>query len=353
MDELAYKLGMDPIEFRLKNQPAKDPSNGKPWSSRATVQCLQAGAKAFGWEKRRMEPGQNRQGNYRIGYGVACGTYPAHQRDSSAIIRLSRTGKEVKAVVELAASDLGTGTHTILAQTAADALGLPVNKIDVKIGDSALPPAAGSVGSVGASSFANAVNDACSKITDELVAKSGKQFFVRPTAASLMVSEKMTSFQTRSSSRPPEEAEQYSCHSFNANFAEVWVDASTGMVRVHRFLAVTGAGKILNPKTARSQIIGGNIWGIGMALTEESVADLRYGNFITRSLADYHVPANLDIGDLDTIFIDEEDKIVNKLGVKGIGEVAIVGVAAAVANAVFNATGKRVRQLPITPDKLI
>ncbi len=353
MDEMACKLKMDPIQFRIRNEPAKDPSNGKPWSSRATVRCLEAGAKAFGWEKRKMEPGTNRQGDYMVGYGVSCGTYPAHQRDTSAIVRLSCKGKTVKATVELAASDLGTGTHTILAQTAADALGLAVADVDVKIGDSALPPAAGSVGSVGASSFSNAVNDACIKITDELVAKSGKQFFVRPTAASLMVSEKIAQFETRADSKPPAEAEQYSCHSFNANFAEVWVNASTGMVRVHRFLAVTGAGKILNPKTARSQIIGGNIWGIGMALTEESVVDTRYGNFTTRSLADYHVPANLDIGDLDTIFIDEEDKIVNKLGVKGIGEVAIVGVAAAVANAVFNATGKRVRDLPITPDKLL
>ena len=353
MDELAYKLKMDPIALRLKNEPAKDPSNGKPWSSRATVQCLQVGAKAFGWEKRKMEPMQNREGNYLIGYGVSCGTYPAHQRDSSAIARLTRKGKEVKATIELAASDLGTGTHTILAQTAADALGLPVNNIDVRIGDSALPPAAGSVGSVGASSFANAVNDACIKITDELIAKSGKQFVVRPTAADLMVSENIAEYQTRSDSKAPEQANNYSSHSFNANFAEVWVNASTGMVKVHRFLAVTGAGKILNPKTARSQIIGGNIWGIGMALTEESVVDTRYGNFITRSLADYHVPSNLDIGTLDTIFINEEDKIVNTLGVKGIGEVSIVGVAAAVANAIFNATGKRVRDLPVTPDKLI
>ena len=149
------------------------------------------------------------------------------------------------------------------------------------------------------------------------------------------------------------EAEKYSAHSFNANFAEVRINSVTGMIKVTRFLAVTGAGKILNPKTARSQIIGGNIWGIGMALTEESVVDTRYGNFVTRSLADYHVPSNLDIGKMETIFIREEDTAGNKLGVKGIGEVGIVGVAAAVANAVFNATGKRIRELPITPDKLI
>lgn len=353
MDELACQLKIDPIEFRLKNEPAKDPSNGKPFSSRATVQCLQEGAKAFGWEKRKMEPRQNKQGEYLIGYGVACGTYPAHQQNSSAVIKLARKGNDVQASVELAAADLGTGTHTIVAQTAADGLGLPVNKITVKLGDSNLPPAAGSVGSVGAASYSNAVNDACIKITDELMAKSTKQFLIRPTAANLMISENIDSFETRADAKAPADANNYSSHAFNANFAEVWVNSQTGMVRVHRFLAVTGAGKVLNPKTARSQIIGGNVWGIGMALTEESVLDPRYGNFVTRSLAEYHVPANLDIGTTEVIFIDEKDTVVNKLGVKGIGEVGIVGVAAAVANAIFNATGKRVRDLPITPDKLL
>ncbi len=353
VDELAYSLKMDPIEFRIKNEPAKDPSNGKPWSSRTTIQCLQEGAKAFGWNKRKMEPRQNLQGDYLIGYGVASGTYPSRQRDTSATIKLTRKGNDVTAVIELAASDLGTGSHTIIAQTAADGLGLPINKITVKIGDSALPPAAGSVGSVGAASFSNAVNDAAMKITDELIAKSGKQFFAPPTAAQMMISENLTAFETRVDAKPPVSAESYSVHSFNANFAEVWVNQSTGMIKIPRFLAVTGAGKILNPKTARSQIIGGVVWGIGMALTEESVMDKRYGNFVTRSFADYHVPSNLDIKTIDTLFIDEEDKMGNKLGVKGIGEVGIVGVAAAIANAVFNATGKRLRDLPMTPDKLV
>ncbi len=353
IDELAYQLKMDPIEFRIKNEPSKDPSNGKPWSSRTTVQCLQEGAKAFGWEKRKLEPRQNEQGEYLVGYGVGCGSYPARQRDSSAIVKLTRKGSEVKAIIELAASDLGTGTHTIIAQTASDGLAIPISNITVKIGDSNLPPAAGSVGSVGAASFANAVNDACIKITNELIGKSGKQFTARPTAAQLMVSENIAEFQTRADAKAPADADKYSIHSFNANFAEVWVSKYTGMVRVPRFLAVTGAGKILNPKTARSQIIGGIVWGIGMALTEESILDPRWGNFVTRSLAEYHVPSNLDIGKIETIFIDEKDTKPNTLGVKGIGEVGIVGVAGAVANAIFNATGKRVRNLPITPDKLL
>lgn len=355
IDELAYKLKIDPVEFRLKNEPDKDPSNGKPWSSRSVVECLKKGAEVFGWTKRKMEPGQNRWGDYLIGYGVACATYPSRQRDSSAIVKLTRSsgGGDVTASIELAASDLGTGTHTILAQTAADGLGLPVNKIGVKIGDSSLPPAAGSVGSVGAASFANAVNDACVKITDELIAKSGKKFFVRPTAMQMMISENLSEFQTRVDAKPPQEADKYSANAFNANFAEVWVNDSTGMVKVPRFVSATGAGKILNPKTSHSQVIGGVIWGIGMALTEESILDPRWGNFVTRSFADYHVPSNLDVGSIETIFIDEEDKFVNKMGIKGIGEVGIAGVAAAIANAIFNAAGKRVRNLPITPDKLL
>lgn len=353
IDELAYKLKIDPVEFRLKNEPAKDPSTGKPWSSRSLVQALQRGAEVFGWNKRKIEPRQNRQGDYWIGYGVGCGVYPARQRDTSAIVKLSRNGNEVTAIIELAASDLGTGTYTILTQVAAETLGIPVDKVDVKIGDSSLPPAAGSVGSVGASSFANAVADGCVKITDELIQKSGKQFFVRPTAAEMMISENLKEFQTRVDAKPLPEAEKYASHSFNANFAEVWVNDSTGMVRVKNLVAAVGAGRILNPKTSHSQMIGGCTWGVGQALTEESIIDPRWGNFVTRSYAEYHIPANLDIGEMRSVFIDEEDKYVNKLGIKGIGEVGIVGVAAAVVNGIFNATGKRVRDIPVTPDKLL
>ncbi len=353
IDEMAYQLKIDPIEFRLRNEPAKDPSNGKPWSSRTVVQCLKDGAKAFGWEKRKLEPRQTTNGDYLVGYGVGCGTYPARQRDTSAIVKLTRKGNIVLAIVELAASDLGTGTHTIIAQTASDALGIDIDKITVRIGDSSLPPAAGSVGSVGAASFANAVNDACIKLTTELMATSNAKYSKAPTAVQLMLDQKKDAAETRVDSKPPANADNYSAHSFNANFAEVWVNQWTGMIKVQRFLAVTGAGKILNPKTARSQIIGGVVWGIGMALTEESILDPRWGNFVTRSLGDYHVPSNLDIKTIETIFIKEEDTIPNKLGIKGIGEVGIVGVAAAVANAVFNATGKRMRDLPITPEKLL
>jgi xanthine dehydrogenase YagR molybdenum-binding subunit len=353
IDELAYKLKIDPVELRIKNEPEKDPSSGKPFSSRSLIEALRKGAESFGWEKRKSEPRQTRNGDFWIGYGVGCGVYPARQRETSTLVKLTRNGDEVKANIELAASDLGTGTYTILAQVAAETLGLPVGKVGVKIGDSSLPPAAGSVGSVGAASFANSVYEGCLKALSELQAKTNRQWFAEPTVMQLMEAANLKEFQTRVDTKPLAEAEKYASHSYNANFAEVWVNDATGMCRVKRFVSATGAGRILNPKTSHSQMIGGVIWGIGQALTEESTLDPRWGNFVTRNYGDYHIPSNLDIGDLTTIFINEEDKFVNKLGIKGIGEVGIVGVAAAVANAIFNATGKRVRELPITPDKLI
>jgi xanthine dehydrogenase YagR molybdenum-binding subunit len=307
----------------------------------------------IGWSKRKMEPRQIRNGDYLIGYGVAAGAYPARQQPTSAIVKLTRNGDDVNASVELAASDLGTGTHTIIAQTAAETFDLPLEKIGVKIGDSSLPPAAGSVGSVGAASFCNAVSEACVQAKNELQAKTNRQWFAEPTIAQLMTAANLTEYQTRVDAKPSPEAQNYSCNAFNANFSEVWVHEPTGMIKIPRHVAVTGAGRIMNAKTARSQIIGGCVWGIGMALTEESILDPRWGNFVTRSFADYHIPVNLDVGTIDVEFIPEEDLIVNKLGVKGVGEVGIVGVAAAIANAVFNATGKRIRELPITPDKLL
>ena len=353
MDEMAHELKMDPIEFRLKNIPNVDPSNDKPYSSRATVEALKRGAEIFGWNRRKQEPGQVRNGDHLVGYGVAAGAYPSRQSQTSAVVKLSRTGNDVNAGIELAASDIGTGSYTIIAQTAAESLGIPVQKIGVKIGDSSLPPAAGSTGSVGAASFCNAVAEACDQAVNELQAKSNRQWFKEPTIAELMEAANLTEYQARADAKPLPDARNYSSHAFNANFAEVWVNEFTGMVRVPRIVSVVGAGRILNPKTARSQIVGGCVWGIGMALTEESIMDPRHGNFVTRTLADYHVPVNLDVGKIDVVFIPEEDKHVNKLGIKGIGEVGIVGVAGAIANAVFNATGKRVRDLPITPDKLI
>ncbi len=353
MDELAYKLKIDPIELRLANEPAKDPSSGKPFSSRSLVEALRKGATVFGWNRRKSEPRQNRDGDFLIGYGVACGVYPARQRDTSTVVKLNKTGENVTANIELAASDLGTGTRTILAQIAAETLQLPLGKINVEIGDSALPPAAGSVGSVGAASFSNSVYEGCQKALQELQAKSNRRYFAAPSAAELMEAANLNEFQTRVDTKPLAVADDYASHSYNANFAEVRVSDATGAVRVEKLVSAVGAGRILNPKTAHSQVIGGGIWGIGQALMEASELDPRFGNFATRTLADYHIPSNLDVPEIETIFIDEKDEFVNKLGVKGIGEIGIVGVAAAIANAIFNATGKRIRDLPITPDKLL
>lgn len=353
MDELAYALKIDPIEFRIKNEPAKNPEDGKPWASRSLVEAMKTGAEKFGWNKRKFEPRSNKQGKWLIGYGMAGVSRGAPYRETSARVKLTRNGDDVKVVVELAATDIGTGSYTIIAQTAAERLKLPIEKISVKIGDSALPPTPGSGGSWGAGSFSSAVDAVCEKAKNNLQAKIKVDFVKAPTVAELMTAGNINEFQAEMTEKPSAEFAKYAHFSFGANFCEVWVDESLGIVRVERFLMAAAAGRILNPKTASSQVIGGIVWGIGQALTEESTLDARYGNFTTRTLADYHVPVNADIGNIETIFVNEEDKIVNRLGVKGIGELGITSVAAAVANAIFNATGKRIRKLPITPDKLL
>lgn len=353
MDELAYKLKIDPIEFRLKNEPAKNPEDGKPWASRSLVQAMKAGAEKFGWEKRRIEPRSYREGRWLIGYGMAAVSRGAPYREASARVKLTLNGKDVKALVEMGATDIGTGSYTIIAQTAAERLGLPIENVAVRIGDSALPPTPGSGGSWGAGSFSSAVDAVCVKALNELRAKIKTDFAKAPTVSELMTAGRIADFQAEATEKPSAEFAKYSHFSFGANFCEVWVDEDLGIVRVARFLMAAAAGKILNPKTASSQVMGGIVWGIGQALTEESQLDPRYGNFTTRTFADYHIPVNLDVGRIETIFVEEEDKIVNRLGVKGIGELGITSVAAAIANAIFNATGKRVRKLPITPDKLL
>lgn len=353
IDEMAYRLKMDPVEFRIRNEPEKDPENGKPWASRSVVECMRTGAEKFGWNKRRPEPGADRHGHWLVGYGMAAASRGAPYREASARVKVTNHNKDVKAVVEMAATDIGTGSYTIIAQTAAEKLGLPVEKVQVKIGDSSLPPTPGSGGSWGGASYTSAVAAVCEKLKTELQAKTNIQFIKAPTVAELMTAANLDTFQTEGTEKPSAESSKYAHFSFGAHFVEVWVDESLGIVKIPRILTTVAAGTILNEKTARSQIIGGVVWGIGQAMTEETVLDKRYGNYVTRTLADYHVPVNLDVGKIDVHFLAEEDKVINRLGAKGIGELGITSVAAAIANAVFNATGKRVRKLPITPDKLI
>lgn len=353
MDEMAFRLKIDPVEFRLKNEPAKNPENGKPWASRSMVQCLQTGAERFGWNKRKHEPRSYRNGRWLIGYGMASASRGAPYRQSSARVKVTHKNKDVHAVVEMAATDIGTGSYTIIAQTAAEMLGLPVENVNVIIGDSNLPPTPGSGGSWGAANYTNATATVCEKLLAELKSKVSVQFVKEPTVSELMIAGNIDEYQAEGLEKPSEEFDKYAHFSFASHFAEVWVEEMTGMVKVVRMQTTVAAGTILNEKTARSQIMGGVVWGIGQALTEESLLDKRYGNYVTRTLADYHVPVNMDVGALEVYFLPEEDKIINRLGVKGIGELGITSAGAAVANAVFNATGKRVRKLPITPDKLI
>lgn len=353
IDEMAHRLNMDPLEFRLKNEPAKNPENGKPWASRSVVECMKAGAERFGWSKRQSEPRSRQNGRWLIGYGMAAASRGAPYRETSARVKVTNKNKDVRAIVEMAATDIGTGSYTIIAQTAAEKLGLPVEKVRVKIGDSRLPPTPGSGGSWGGASYTSAVAAVCEKLMSELQAKLQINFIKAPTVAELMTAGNLDAYQMEGTEKPSKEFADYAHFSFGAHFVEVWVEESLGIVKIPRISTTVAAGTILNEKTARSQILGGVVWGIGQAMTEESVLDARYGNYVTRTLADYHVPVNLDVGDIDVHFLNEEDRIINRLGAKGIGELGITSVAAAIANAVFNATGKRIRKLPITPDKLI
>lgn len=347
LDELAHQLGMDPVELRIRNDAPRNPFDDKPWSSRKLVECLRSGAEKFGWENRPRTPGERRQGDWQVGYGVASAARGAPQRESHARVRVRSFPDGVKAIVELAATDLGTGSYTILAQTAADGLGLKPPQIKIRIGDTALPEAPGSNGSAGAASFCSSVHTAIQELRRQLAALGNCATDL--PIAELLGRAKRKEFTVEAKEGPRPEAKDYAIYGFGATFAEVRVDALLGQVRVHRLLGVHAAGTILNPRLARSQVMGGMVWGIGQALTENSRVDPRHGNFTTRDLNHYHLPVNLDVGKVDIHFLPEEDRVLNELGIKGLGELGMIGVAAAITNAIFNATGKRIRSLPVHP----
>jgi xanthine dehydrogenase YagR molybdenum-binding subunit len=331
MDELAEQCGLDPIELRVRNEPDTDPDSGRPYSPRDLGGCRRAGARRLGGSDGRA-PGSRREGHAWVGLGVAASTYPARVRPgSTAVIRYGADGRYR---VQIGAADIGTGTWTALAQIAADALRCPVDAIDLAIGDTALPRAVVAGGSMGLGSWGTAVVAAA----EAFRARHG----THPSAGD------------EASADTPEDAADsgYALHSFGAQFAEVRVDADTGEVLVPRMLGVFSVGRIVNPLTARSQLIGGMVMGLSMALHEHSVLDPRFGHVVNHDLAEYHVAANADVGDIDAIWLDEFDQHANPMGTHGIGEIGIVGAAAAVANAVYNATGIRVRDLPITADRL-
>ncbi|MFE5679872.1 xanthine dehydrogenase family protein molybdopterin-binding subunit [Streptomyces erythrochromogenes] len=334
MDELADALGIDPIELRVRNEPRTEPDSGLPFSSRHLVECLREGAERFGWARCR-EP--RREGPYLIGSGVAAATYPVLVMPSTARAHARPDGRYL---VEINATDIGTGARTVLAQVAADALRVPLDSVSVAIGHTGLPAAPLAGGSAGTASWGWAVHDACAALTARLERHHG------PLPASGLAASADT---TQSAKQKP----PYSRHAFGAHFAEVRVDTVTGEVRARRLLGVFAAGRILNALTARSQFKGGMVMGLGMALTEHSTMDPQFGDFVESDLAAYHVPAHADVPAIEAHWIDEHDKHLNPMGSKGIGEIGIVGTAAAIGNAFHHATGRRLRELPLTPDRVL
>ena len=373
MDELAVALKLDPVELRLRCYSEKDQNENLPYTSKALRQCYSQGAEAFGWSRRNPEPGSMRDGSELVGWGMATGVWEALQMPTAARIVLTANGH---AEVSCAASDIGTGTYTILAQVAADTLGLGIENISIKLGDSTLPQAPVEGGSWMAASASHAVAATAEEIRKELL-KLAKAIKGSPLAKAKPGDVRLADGKLASTKDPGQTVsiadamrhgkidriEKEKVHSFpedskharnthSAIFAEVKVDEEIGVIRVTRIVSAVAAGRILNLKTAHSQIMGGVVWGIGMALHEETVYDHKLGRIMNANIAEYHVPVNADVHDIKVIFVDEPDPIINAMGIKGLGEIGIVGVAAAIANAVYHATGKRVRDLPITLDKL-
>lgn len=334
LDELAYRLNVDPLELRVINHADVNPSDGKPWSSKSLKECYAQGAERFGWSRRKREPRSMRDGRLLIGYGMATATYPAHRAPCSAKAVLHADGT---VTVSSGSHEMGCGTATIMAQVAAEALGISADRVRFHYGDTTLPTAPISAGSMTASSVGAAVHEVALALKKRMAETDDRPIEVRVD------------------SRPEESAQQYSMHAFGAHFAEIGVDADLGIVRVRRMVSAFAAGRVLNPKTARSQYLGGIIQGISTALMEQTHFDKRpsVASFTNVNLGEYLVPVHADIQNLDVIFVDEHDPYINPIGAKGIGEIGIVGVAPAIANAVYHATGKRIRELPITIEKLL
>ncbi|CAN7705060.1 xanthine dehydrogenase family protein molybdopterin-binding subunit [Variovorax sp. LjRoot130] len=361
IDEMAEKLGLDPVEFRIRNDTQVDPENPeRPFSQRRLIECLRSGADRFGWSKRDPQPGKTREGQWLIGMGVAAAFRGNQVTKSAARVRLDRRGV---VTVETDMTDIGTGSYTIIAQTAAEMMGVPLDKVVVRLGDSSFPVSAGSGGQWGANCSTSGVYAACVKLREAVAQALGLD------AADAVFADA----QVRSGGRSVPLAQaagekglvaedtiefgdldkKYRQSTFGAHFVEVAVDAATGETRVRRMLAVCAAGRILNPKTARSQVIGAMTMGVGAALTEELVIDKRVGFFVNHDLAGYEVPVHADIPHQEAIFLDETDPISSPMKAKGVAELGICGVAAAIANAIYNATGVRVRDYPVTLDKLL
>ena len=374
MDELAHELGVDPIELRRRNEPREDESTNEPFSTRRLSECYTVGAREFGWDRRDPRPRSTRDGDQLIGLGMAAGVYDPGRFPAQARARLDADGT---AVVEAATSDMGPGTYTSQTQVAADALGLTMRTVTFRLGDSLYPPTSPHGGSATMASVGSAVVDACNQVrqqavklavedresplygvtADHVVVRNGRLHVQNnpargETYKSLLARNDRSHLEANGTYDGPG-SERSAYFAYNATFAEVAVDANLGLVRVRRMLGVYDAGRIISPKLAQSQAFGGIVGGIGTALLEHTVTDHRDGRIVNASLADYLVPVNADVPEIKAIYLDGEDNAGNLLGVKGLGEVVQVGVAAAIGNAVFNATGRRIRQLPITVEALL
>jgi xanthine dehydrogenase YagR molybdenum-binding subunit len=359
MDELAEKLGIDPVELRIRNEPAQNPEDGTPYSARKLVQCLRHGAELFGWAARNKTPGGKREGNWLIGHGVAAAVRGNLLQPSKASVTLNQDGT---LTVQTSMTDIGTGTYTILTQIAGEILGLDPARIDMALGDTDFPAGSGSGGSWGASSSGSSVYYACEALREKIIAAAGlsgeavfEDGFVRAGNVSKALSEIAgpEGITAEGEVKPGKLENAYTQAGYGAHFCEVAVDRDTGEIRIRRMLGVFTAGRILNAKTARSQAIGGMVFGIGAALTEDLIADTRYGYFVNHDLAEYHVPVHADVPDIEAIYLPELDDKANPLKSKGVGELGISGAGAAIANAVYNACGVRIRDFPLTLDKVI
>jgi len=375
LDELADAAGIDPLELRRRNHADHDPETGKPWSSKSLLECYRRGAEAIAWSRRPTAVRAQRDGRWLIGLGVATTTRPSRQLPASARARMLADGR---AIVQAGTQDIGTGTYTIMTQIAGDALALPIGDVRFELGDTALPETPPSVGSFTAASTGPAVHNACvalrARLIEQaigdpasplhglaadavdaedggLVARADRKR--RDGYAAIVTRSKLPEIAVELRTEAHKDRDAYSVSGFGAVFARVRVDEDLGEVRVDRLVGAFAAGRVLNPKTARSQLIGGMVWGIGQALHEHSVRDPRSARMVTRDLADYHVPVHADVPDLEIMLVHEDDPHVNEIGAKGLGELSTPGVAAAIANAIHHATGIRVRELPITPDKLL
>jgi xanthine dehydrogenase YagR molybdenum-binding subunit len=373
MDELAVALKVDPVELRLRYYSERDQNEDIPYTSKQLRECYRQGAEAFGWNKRRPEPRSMRDGNNLVGWGMATGVWEALQMPVATRIVMTANGH---AEVSCAASDIGTGTYTVMAQVAADSLGLPIENVSIKLADSTLPQAPVEGGSWMAASACHSVAATAEEVRKELLSLA-KTIRKSPLAGANLEDVMLADGKLLNRQEPGRavsiadamrhgaveriekektnhfaEDNKHARNTHSAVFAEVKVDEQLGIIRVTRVVTAVAAGRVLNTKTAHSQVLGSIVGGVGMALHEETVYDHSFGRIMNANIAEYHVPVNADIQDIKVIFVDEPDAIINPLGIKGLGEIGIVGVAAAIANAVYHATGLRVRDLPITLDKL-